>query len=313
MDKHRGLKEVPMARYFMNLNDLGEDTAWLLVQQARGIPDAKAPTDFMAERTAALLFSREALLERLCVTAAVRQMSGSVIYQGIGPWQQDLEGSYQRELLCQFGYFVDCLYLYGLPASSWAEAHWDVITFPVVNAGSPDGHPVHVLADVACMLRYSRDSLKDVTIGWTGCANGTLFSLVEGLRFFPYRLRVALPPLIDRAPLQQAAEFHGVHIDFVNTPEEAVEGVNFVFAGCRGGLDKDTLPQWRISETLMSRAASNAHLLLGATPVDTVQVEKAVLCSPASLLLLQAENRLRVHKRVLHWLFDENEQAINLI
>ena len=216
-----------MARYFMSLSDLGEETAWLLVQQARGIPDAKAPTDFMAERTAALFFCEEAFIERLCVTAAVRQMGGSVVYQGIGSWRQDLEGNYQRELLCQFGYFVDCLYLYGLPASSWATPQWDIITFPVVNAGSPDGHPVHVLADVACMLRYSRNSLKDVTIGWAGCDNGALYSLVEGLRFFPYHLRVALPPLLDRTRLQQAADYHGVHIDFVSTPEEAVEGVDF--------------------------------------------------------------------------------------
>ena len=299
-----------MARYFMNLSDLGEETAWLLVQQARGIPDAKAPTDFMAERTAALFFSQEAFLERLCVTAAVRQMGGSVVYQGVGPWRESLAGRYQRELLCQFGYFVDCMYLYGLPASSWADAPWDVITFPLVNAGSPDGHPVHVLADVACMLRFSRDSLDGVTIGWVGCDNGALYSLVEGLRFFPYRLRVALPPRIDPTPLRQAATFHGVTLDFASSPEEAVEGADFVFAGCRGDLDQEEEPHWRISGALMSRAAPKARLLLGSAPMNTLPVEKSVLCGPASLLLLQAENRLRVHKRVLHWLFNENERDI---
>lgn len=299
-----------MARYFMSLADLGEETAWLLVQQARGIPDAKAPTDFMTERTAALFFSQEAFLERLCVTAAVRQMGGSVIYQGIGPWRVDLEGRYQRELLCQFGYFVDCMYLYGLPAAAWTGAPWDVITFPLVNAGSPDGHPVHLLADIACMLRYSSPTLEGVSIGWAGCDNGALYSLVEGLRFFPYSLRVALPPAIDSTPLRRAAEFHGVHIDFASSPEEAVEGVDFVFAGCHGGLEKATETQWRISEALMSKAAPNARLLLGSTPMNTLPVDRAVLCGPASLLLLQAENRLRVHKRVLHWLFNENEQEI---
>ncbi len=294
----------------MSLADLGEETAWLLVQQARGIPDAKAPTDFMTERTAVLVFCEEAFIERLCVTAAVRQMGGSVVYQGIGQWRRDLEGSYQRELLCQLGYFVDCMYLYGLPASTWAGAHWDAISFPVVNAGSPDGHPAHVLADVACMLRYSHNSLNGVSIGWAGCDNGTLYSLVEGLRYFPYRLRVALPPLLDATPLRRAAEFHGVNVEFVSSPEEAVEGVDYVFAGCRGGLDDDSLARWRITPALMSKAAPNAHLLLGSTPRHTVQVDKDILCSSTSLLLLQAENRLRVHKRLLHWLFNENERSI---
>ena len=160
-------------------------------------------------------------------------------------------------------------------------------------------------------LHLSEDNYRGASVASLAVAcheAGHAIQAAQG--FFPYRLRVALPPLLDRTRLQQAADYHGVHIDFVSTPEEAVEGVDFVFAGCRGGLDDETQEQWRISEALMSRAAPNAHLLLGSTPMYTVQVDRSVLCSPASLLLLQAENRLRVHKRVLHWLFNENEREI---
>ena len=42
----------------------------------------------------------------------------------------------------------------------------------------------------------------------------------------------------------------------------------------------------------------------------TIEVASDILASPASLLLLQSENRLRVHKRLLHWVFLENERVI---
>ena len=62
-----------MPRHVLTLNDLGEEGSWLLVQQARGIPDAKGRTDFMTERTAVLLFAQDSFAERLCVSAALRQ------------------------------------------------------------------------------------------------------------------------------------------------------------------------------------------------------------------------------------------------
>ena len=37
-----------------------------------------------------------------------------------------------------------------------------------------------------------------------------------------------------------------------------------------------------------------------------IGVESGLALSPRSLLLLQAENRLRVHKRLLHWVFLES-------
>ena len=44
--------------------------------------------------------------------------------------------------------------------------------------------------------------------------------------------------------------------------------------------------------------------------MQAIEVASDILASPASLLLLQSENRLRVHKRLLHWVFLENERVI---
>ncbi len=189
-----------MLRHVLTLNDLGEEGSWLLVQQARGIPDAKSRTDFMTERTAVLLFAQDSFAERLCVSAAVRQMGGSLVFQGAtGGWKSEVE-RYQRQMLAVIDYFVDCMYVYGIPGLV-TSVDRDLVQFPIINAGSPDAHPAHVLADVACMLRYTRDDLKKARVGWLGCTNGTLFSLIEALRYFPFSLQVALPPLEDRPTL----------------------------------------------------------------------------------------------------------------
>ena len=210
-----------MPRHVLTLNDLGEEGSWLLVQQARGIPDAKGRTDFMTERTAVLLFAQDSFAERLCVSAAVRQMGGSIVFQGAtGGWKSEVE-RYQRQMLAVIDYFVDCMYVYGIPGLA-TKVDRDLVQFPIINAGSPDAHPAHVLADVACMLRYTRDDLKKARVGWLGCTNGTLFSLIEGLRYFPFSLQVALPPLEDLPTLETYARHCRVKGDFVDTPQQAV-------------------------------------------------------------------------------------------
>ena len=43
------------------------------------------------------------------------------------------------------------------------------------------------------------------------------------------------------------------------------------------------------------------------TPVAAIGVDDSILASKASLLVQQAEYRLRVHKRMLHWVFLDND------
>ena len=292
-----------MARNVLSISKLGSETCWLLVQQAIGIPDAKLQSDFMTEKVALLAFARHSLPERLCVTAAVRQMGGTTIFEGSpgGDWHEEVS-TFQAHLMPIFGYYLDCLYTYALPVTSWNISEADV-HFPVINAGSPDAHPAHALADIACMLRISRD-LKDVTAAWVGCANGTLHSLIESTAFFPFALRVAVPPQMDITELEAKAARIGSPVTFVASPEEAVQGVNYVFAGYRGTLDADQQKRWGITPELMARALPDARLLLSASPVRAIPVATEVLFSPASQLVRQAEYRLRVHKRILHWVFD---------
>ncbi len=292
-----------MARNALTIREMGEQICWMLIQQAMGIPDAKMPSDFMRDRVALLLFTRHSLPERLCATAAVRQMGGSTIYQDTqtGDWQAECE-SFQTHMFPILGYFLDCLYLYGFPMLENISAGSD---FPLINAGSPQAHPAHALADIACMLRVAK-TLEGVKAAWIGSANGTLHSLIEASLFCPFSLSVSLPPEVDAAPLKLRVAQLKTRVRFVDSPEEAVAKTRFVYAGRKP--ENDQAGKWAITRQLMAKADPEVRLLLSATPLRAIPVDPAILDGKASMLVRQAQYRLCVHKRILHWVFANGDE-----
>lgn len=288
-----------MARSVITIKELGEETSWQLVRQAMGIPDPKMPSNYMVDKVALLLFSRQSLPERLCVTAAVRQMGGSTIYQGDqGVWRQEMS-FFQKDLLPIFAYYMDCMYLYGFPLEQWNFKEEDLF-FPLINAGSPEAHPAHALADIACMLRTAK-TLKDITACWIGCDNGTLYSLLEAMKWFDFSLKICMPPQLDITNLKLKIKDLKIPVTFVSNPEEAVHDVQFIYAGFRGPLSDPELQPYEINPELMKKADKKVKLLLSASPIRAIPIMPEVLSSPASSLTRQAQYRLCVHKRILHW------------
>lgn len=293
-----------MVRHIINVRKLGSDVCWLLVQQTLGMPDAKMQSDFMVDRVALLLFSRQSLTERLCVTAAVRQMGGTTIYQGNQGdiWQEEVH-NFQEHFLPVFGYYMDCLYAYWLPFDSFLEMAGNV-TFPVINAGNMDAHPAHALADMACMLKVAKD-LRGEKAAWIGGLNGTLYSIVEATAWFPFSLRISMPPSIDSSRLKEQIARLKTDVEIVASPEEAMRDAGFIYAGRKGEISQSEALEWSITSKLMSYARKDARLFLSASPIRAIQVEPQILSSPASMLKRQAEYRLRMHKRMLHWVFEQ--------
>lgn len=290
-----------MVRKALSIREMGEDVCWQLVRQAMGIPNAKMPSDFMTSRVALMLFMRPSLPERLCVTAAVRQMGGTTIYQGSNSevWQAEVH-SFQTHLFPILGYFLDVLYVYGRQSSQLPAGA--VSDFPIINAGCQDGHPAHALADMACMLRVAK-KLEGVHAAWIGCANGTLHSLLEAMVWFPFSLTISLPPDTDEQGVREQASQLKIPAKFVNSADDAVKGAQFVFAGRKPSLETPENMAWSLTSELMQKADPKAKILLSATPLRAIPVSQDLMTGKRSMLVRQAEYRLCVHKRILHWVF----------
>ena len=67
------------------------------------------------------------------------------------------------------------------------------------------------------------------------------------------------------------------------------------------------LKGWSVEPSLMELAKPNAKLMLSASPIRAIPIAPEILASKASQLLYQAEFRLRVHKRLLHWVFETSK------
>lgn len=292
-----------MEKNIINIRQIGESLCWTLVHQVLGMPDVKLESDFMEGKVALLLFARDSLPERLCATAAVRQMSGTTIYEGsngCNEWQS-AESRFQKHLLPIFGYYFDCLYVYGVDLNA-EEIENDNLNFPVINTGGGWSHPVHALADIACMLKQSKEK-KIIQTAWIGDANGTLFSLIEASAWFPFAMNIFMPDETGKERLVQRIKFLNVPIKFVNTPEEAVYDCRFIYAG-KKAQNMDLL-QGRITEKLFMEARPDAQLLLSASPIRAIPVEEIILSKGKAMLTLQAQYRLGIHKRILHWVFQK--------
>lgn len=288
-----------MQKNIIAIRQMGETLCWTLVHQAMGIPDVKMVSDFMENRVGLLLFAKNSLPERLCATAAIRQMGGTTIYvDNSDPreWQSQ-ESRFQHHLLPIFGYYFDCLYLYGINLN-FEEIEHDNFDFPVINAGGGSSHPINALADIACMLKLSKQKKEIISTGWIGDANGTLYSLVEASAWFPFSIKIFMPDDTGRQTIETRAQELNAPVKFVKTPEEAARDCSFIYAGKRDEGDKQ-----KITPELFHGALPDARLLLSASPIRAITVEESLFNDGKMCLTLQAQYRLAIHKRLLHWLF----------
>ena len=292
-----------MEKNIIAIRQMGETLCWTLIHQTMGIPDVKMNSDYMENRVALLLFAKDSLPERLCATAAVRQMGGTTIYEGITgakEWQSK-ESGFQRHLLPIFGYYFDCLYIYGVNLDP-KEIEDSNLNFPIINTGGGWSHPIHALADIACMLKLSKERHSIIPTAWIGDANGTLFSLVEASAWFPFSIKISMPDSTGREIIQQRVKELNTPVHFVDSPEEAVENVAFVYAGKRSEKNN---PVWSVTPRLIEQALPEAKILLSASPIRALPVSEDLFTEGKLCLTLQAQYRLGIHKRLLHWVFSK--------
>lgn len=291
-----------MPRNIITLQSLGKDATWLILRQARGMPDAKAIDDFLLEKTFIVSFAKPDVTERLCVTAAVSQMSGQIVHLAEGEgWNQAMNRNPEL-ILGAINYYLDGVFIHGLPV-----AHWDPTLktkFPIINCGSPDAHPAHAIADIACMLRFSNNDLRGKKVCWMGGPNGPLYSLMAATLFFPFSLVVCAPETNKKPDAVSYGQSMGTDITFVDTPKEAIKGAHFVMGGSMEGMSFNLQREWEINPHLMSFASPNAQFLLGTNPFDAIPVDNSIFKTRATTLFMQSEFRLRVYKRMLHWVFE---------
>jgi len=163
---------------------------------------------------------------------------------------------------------------------------------PVVSLESAIRHPLQSLADWVTIREHSSAARPKVVLSWAphpkALPQAVANSFLEWMRVAEVDLRVANPEGMDLAE-----EFLG-DVPVYHDQDEALKGADFVYvknwSSYRdyGKVHQD--PSWQITTEKM--ALTNQGKLMHCLPVRrNVVVADAVLNSPASLVIAQADNR----------------------
>jgi N-acetylornithine carbamoyltransferase len=192
-------------------------------------------------------------------------------------------------------------------------------TKPIINLESAMHHPCQAMADMMTIREKLGEKKKKVLLTWAWhpkplpMAVPNSFALAAAQ--FGHDLRIAHPDgyelddeLLNQIKSQATA--NGGSVEFVNEADAACDGVDVVYAKSwgsknfyghtdkdiefRSGLRKD----WIVDQAKMSR--TKEAIFMHCLPVRrNVIVTDAVIDSPNSVVVDEAENRLHVQKAIM--------------
>jgi Ornithine carbamoyltransferase len=190
---------------------------------------------------------------------------------------------------------------------------------PLINLESAMHHPCQAMADMLTIREKSGAGKKKVLLTWAyhpkplPMAVPNSFALAAAQ--FGHDLRIAHPPGYELdeellSEIERQTRENGGSFEIVNDTKDAFEGVEVVYAKSWGGSrfygaqEKDIeyraqfRDEWIVDEEKMKRT-DNA-IFMHCLPVRrNVIVTDAVIDSPRSVVIDEAENRLHVQKAIM--------------
>ncbi len=293
----------------------------------------------LAGRSVALVFFNPSLRTRASMQVGVYELGGHAVVLEPGGTSWTLEhregvvmDSGKTEHVAEFvrvlGRYCSLVGVRTFAAlQDWKEEREDPVLaafarhaeVPLVNLESAMHHPCQALADMLTVRERLGAGRKRVLLTWAWhpkplpMAVPNSFALAAAQ--MGHDLTIAHPPgyELDEDLLREVnrrAFDAGARVEVTDDAEEAFEGAQVVYAKSWGsrhfyGSPQDDIEEraqyragWRVDEGKMAR--TDAGLFMHCLPVRrNVIVTDAVLDSPASVVIDEAENRLHAQKAVM--------------
>jgi ornithine carbamoyltransferase len=300
-------------RDFLSIDDLTPvELEHLLTLSAK----VKASPDDHAGRlngkAVALIFEKPSTRTRVSFEVAVASMGGhplvlssSELQLGRGETIEDTGRVLSR--------YVDAIVLRTFGQERLVELARGA-TVPVVNSLSDLEHPCQILADLLTVFEH-KGSLQGRTLAYLGDGNNVTHSLLLGGAKSGMRIRAGTPPgyepndeVVRRA--EEIGRETGGAVEVTNDPAEAAAGAEVLYTDVWASMGQEeehaervrVMTPYRIDETMLSRAASDAIVLHCLPAHRGEEITDQVIDGPRSAVWDQAENRLHTQKALLLWL-----------
>jgi N-acetylornithine carbamoyltransferase len=328
-----------MPRDFLKTNDWPAEELQRLIESAlrsKTNPDRSQP---FAGRSVALVFFNPSLRTRASMQVGIYELGGNAVVLEPGGTSWTLEhregvvmDSDKTEHVAEFvrvlGRYCVAIGVRTFAAlQNWEEERTDPILnafakyseVPIINLESAMHHPCQALADMMTIREKLGDGRKKVLLAWAWHPKALPMAVPNSFALaaaqMGHDVTVAHPKgyeLDDELmeEIRRQAAGAGGRITVENDVQKAFDGVEVVYAkswGSKkfyGATEQDVAEReqyrekWIVDEAKM--AHTNDAVFMHCLPVRrNVIVTDAVIDSPASVVIDEAENRLHVQKAIL--------------
>lgn len=272
------------------------------------------PADYsqaLAGKSIALIFEKPSLRTRVSFDVGINKLGGHSVYL-----DQQNGAMGQRETVADFGGNLAC-WTDAIVARVFSQDTLEQLVAsshkPVINALSDRYHPCQALADLLALTERFGD-LSKVHLAYVGDGNNVCHSLMLGAALSGMKMTVITPegfePAADIvAQAQKLAKQTDAAI-IVSTDIASAKGADAIYTdtwlsmGDKADPEQieQTFAPYQINQPLMQQLG--VTYFMHCLPAHREhEVTSEVLDSAASLVLLQAENRMHAQNAVLISLF----------
>ena len=328
-----------MSRDFLSTADVSREHLETLIQSALSFKSGADQSKPLAGKSVALVFFNPSLRTRASMQVGVYELGGNAVVLEPGGTSWTLEhrpgalmDSDKTEHVAEFvrvlGRYCCAIGVRTFAAlRNWEAERLDPIlqafaeysTVPIINLESAMHHPCQAMADMMTIREKLGEGRKKVLLTWAWhpkplpMAVPNSFALAAAQ--MGHDLVIAHPPSYElddelMSGIRRSAKAAGGSVHVENDVEAAFNGVEVVYAkswGSRnfyGSAGKDIgerahyRGEWIADEGKMRR--TNSAIFMHCLPVRrNVIVTDAVIDSPRSVVIDEAENRLHVQKAIL--------------
>ena len=265
----------------------------------------------LAGKSIALIFEKPSLRTRVSFDVGINKLGGHSVYL-----DQQNGAMGKRETVADFGRNLAC-WVDAIVARVFSQATLDELAAtsnkPVINALSDRFHPCQALADLLALTERFTD-LKKVHLAYVGDGNNVCHSLMLGAALSGMKMTIITPKgflpaadVVEQA--RQIALQTGASISLsqdLNSANgaDAIYTDTWLSMGDKANPEQiaNTFSPYQINQPLMQQLG--VTYFMHCLPAHREhEVTSEVLDSQASLVLLQAENRMHAQNAVLISLF----------
>ena len=295
---------------FLSVADWSATQLWELLARARELQDhsrSGARPQTLRGRTLAMYFEKPSLRTHVTFEAGMAQLGGHAILLrpeqvGIGTRESP------RDVARNLSRWVD-----GLMARTFSHALLEQLaqeaSIPVINGLTDRLHPCQAMADLQTIAE--RMDPREALLTYVGDGNNVASSLCLLVAVLGLRMRVATPashpppPLIMRRVAEFAAH-SGASVEWMESPQAAVEGANFVYTDTWTSMGQEAeadarralFAPYQVNDELL-KAAPGAFVMHCLPAHRGEEITCEILDGPRCIAYDQAENRLHSQQAVL--------------